>query len=206
MKPCQERDDKSQCVLDAATEVFLIHGFSAASTDMIQQKAGVSKATVYSRYPNKEALFAAVIDSACHRLMACIEDQISAEFPLQESLPRFGRLYLEMLLSMEGLALFRLVVAEAIRFPYLAEQFYQAGPQRVVQLIEQQCEQAQARGELNFGDVAIHQVVAMFLSQLRGELQLYALTHPQAELTETMLQDQLDLALKNFWQSWSKKP
>lgn len=206
MKPCQERDDKSQCVLDAATEVFLIHGFSAASTDMIQQKAGVSKATVYSRYPNKEALFAAVIDSACHRLMVSIEDQISAELPLQESLPRFGRLYLEMLLSMEGLALFRLVVAEAIRFPYLAEQFYQAGPQRVVQLIEQQCEQAQVRGELNFGDVAIHQVVAMFLSQLRGELQLYALTHPQAEMTETMMQNQLDLAMMMFWQSWSKKP
>jgi AcrR family transcriptional regulator len=40
--------------------VFLANGFSAATTDMIQQAAGVSKSTVYSHYPNKEALFAAV--------------------------------------------------------------------------------------------------------------------------------------------------
>ncbi|WP_412770482.1 helix-turn-helix domain-containing protein [Ralstonia solanacearum] len=49
-----EQSDKEASVLKAATEVFLAHGFSAATTDMIQRRAGVSKATMYGRFPNKE--------------------------------------------------------------------------------------------------------------------------------------------------------
>ena len=40
--------EKQLTVLLAASDVFLEHGFSAATTDMIQQRAGVSKATVYA--------------------------------------------------------------------------------------------------------------------------------------------------------------
>jgi len=201
MKPCSERDDKSQCVLDAATEVFLIHGYTAASTDMIQQKAGVSKATVYSRYPNKEALFAAVIESSCHGLTDSVESLLPLDAPLPEVLRLIGQRYLEMLLSVEGLALFRLVIAEAVRFPDLAEQFYLAGPQRIVQLLE-----AIERGELDIGNTALHQVVTLFLSQLRGELQLYALTHPQAEIDDKQCETQVALAVRSFLNTWDVKP
>lgn len=206
MKLCPERDDKSQCVLDAATEVFLIHGFTAASTDMIQQKAGVSKATVYSRYPNKEALFAAVIESACQRLMEGIESATPQAIPLYEALAQIGRQYLAMLLSIEGLALFRLVVAEAVRFPHLAEQFYLAGPKRVVEVLEAQLLQAMTEGEINLRETSVHQAVTMFLSQLRGELQLYALTHPQAEISHEMISTQILLARELFWHYWGTKP
>ena len=53
---------KKDRVAIAATDVFLTHGFSAATTDMIQQAAGVSKATVYASWSSKEALFSAVIE------------------------------------------------------------------------------------------------------------------------------------------------
>src|SRR3546814_6513872 len=39
---------KALTVLRAARNVFLTHGFSAATTDMIQREAGVSKSTVYA--------------------------------------------------------------------------------------------------------------------------------------------------------------
>jgi len=206
MKPCSERDDKSQCVLDAATEVFLIHGYTAASTDMIQQKAGVSKATVYSRYPNKEALFAAVIESSCHGLTEGMESLLPLDAPFPDVLRLIGQRYLYMLLSIEGLALFRLVIAEAVRFPELAEKFYLAGPQRIVQLLEAQCQQAIERGVLDIGNTALHQVVTLFLSQLRGELQLYALTHPQAEIDDTQCELQVSLAVRSFLTTWDVKP
>lgn len=34
---------KQELILNAASTIFLTHGFSAATTDMIQREAGVSK-------------------------------------------------------------------------------------------------------------------------------------------------------------------
>src|SRR3546814_9810578 len=45
-----ELNAKALTVLRAARTVFLTHGFSAATTDMIQREAGVSKSTVYAHY------------------------------------------------------------------------------------------------------------------------------------------------------------
>ncbi|KOQ92535.1 TetR/AcrR family transcriptional regulator, partial [Pluralibacter gergoviae] len=58
---------KAQKVLAGAKSIFLARGYSAATTDMIQQAAGVSKSTVYAYYPNKEALFTAVVEQQCGR-------------------------------------------------------------------------------------------------------------------------------------------
>jgi TetR/AcrR family transcriptional regulator, mexJK operon transcriptional repressor len=40
------QSEKARAVLAGARAVFLANGFSAATTDMIQQAAGVSKSTV----------------------------------------------------------------------------------------------------------------------------------------------------------------
>lgn len=56
-------------MLEGAKAIFLERGYAAASTDMIQQAAGVSKSTVYAYYPNKEALFTAVIEIECERFL-----------------------------------------------------------------------------------------------------------------------------------------
>ncbi len=43
-------------LLDAATKVFLEHGFSGASMDLVRQEAGVSNGSLYHHYPTKEKL------------------------------------------------------------------------------------------------------------------------------------------------------
>src|SRR5471032_3558194 len=69
-------DDKAAAVLAGARSVFLAHGFSSATTDMIQQAAGVSKATVYARYATKEALFIAVIEAECERFLGTVRTTV----------------------------------------------------------------------------------------------------------------------------------
>ena len=64
--------EKARVVLAGARTVFLANGYSAATTDMIQQAAGVSKSTVYSHYPNKEALFVAVVEAECEQFLTTI--------------------------------------------------------------------------------------------------------------------------------------
>lgn len=49
----------AQNILDAATELFTDHGFSAVSIDNVAIKAGVTRGAVYHHYGNKPGLFAA---------------------------------------------------------------------------------------------------------------------------------------------------
>src|ERR1700728_2150317 len=48
-------------ILDAAARVFLERGFQGASVDEIAEAASAGKPTIYARFPNKQALFTAVV-------------------------------------------------------------------------------------------------------------------------------------------------
>src|ERR1700741_349757 len=53
--------------LDAAGRVFLERGFQGASVDEIAEAASAGKPTIYARFPNKQALFTAVIERLVRR-------------------------------------------------------------------------------------------------------------------------------------------
>jgi len=58
---------KSLKILEAAKPLFLASGYTATSMDDVAAQAGVSKTTLYKRYPSKAALFAAVISAQTER-------------------------------------------------------------------------------------------------------------------------------------------
>jgi AcrR family transcriptional regulator len=161
-----------------ARSVFLSHGFSAATTDMIQQAAGVSKATVYSHYPTKEALFIAVIEAECDRFIASIRALNVQSTRLRDVLMAVAQAYLELVLSSAGLALFRVVVADAPRFPELARKFYLAGPNALHEIVAEHLEEAAERGEMDLVALGRDVAASQFVNLVRGELQLQCLMHP----------------------------
>ena len=55
--PVVKQGRKWSQVLDGARTVFLRDGFEGASVDDIVREAGVSKATLYSYFPDKRLLF-----------------------------------------------------------------------------------------------------------------------------------------------------
>jgi AcrR family transcriptional regulator len=48
-------------ILDAAVEVFLENGYGGATIDLVVERTGASKATVYSFFGGKDGLFAAIV-------------------------------------------------------------------------------------------------------------------------------------------------
>jgi AcrR family transcriptional regulator len=70
-------------LLDAAEQVFLEHGFGAASMDLVRQQAGVSNGSLYHHYPTKEkladALYAHTLRDFHATLMTPIAGKVSAE-------------------------------------------------------------------------------------------------------------------------------
>ena len=109
-------------IIAVATRLFLADGFEATSIEAVAAAAGISKRTFYHRFRDKPDLFRAVVRGLIARWTPpADEDGLALGGPLEETLRRSGRQILAAALSPEALALYRLLIAEAPRFPELAQ-------------------------------------------------------------------------------------
>jgi len=119
-------------IIEVATPLFLTEGYGATSIEAVAKRARMSKRTVYSRFRDKAELFGAVV----HRLVEQLRPPNTApeqffEGANLEAIPhRLPPLILRAALSPSALALHRVIVAEAARFPDLAAALNQEGTRR----------------------------------------------------------------------------
>jgi AcrR family transcriptional regulator len=116
--------------MDIARDVFMKEGFSAASMSTIAARVGGSKATLYNYFASKEELFVAMIHDQCDRNHALLFNFDTEGGDFIEALRRLGERFVRLMVSEDILALHRLVIAEAGRFPELGQTLYEAGPKR----------------------------------------------------------------------------
>jgi TetR/AcrR family transcriptional regulator, mexJK operon transcriptional repressor len=114
-------------ILDAATELFLSDGYGATSVEAVARRAKISKRTLYHRFDDKAALFAAVVHRIIERLRPPADVSLHEGGDLEAILQRLARLMLHAALAPPALALHRLIVAESARFPDLAAVVAQQG-------------------------------------------------------------------------------
>lgn len=148
-----KRGRKFDQVLEGARTVFLRDGFEGASVDDIAAEAGVSKATLYSYFPDKRILFVEVAKGECRRQADEAEALVALTAPPDCVLPVAARRIIDFSLSEIGTAVFRICVAEADRFPELGREFYASGPALVRERLAAYLNGAVARGELVIDDV-----------------------------------------------------
>jgi AcrR family transcriptional regulator len=107
-------------VLDAAREIFLEHGFEGASIDEIAQAARSGKQTIYARFRNKRELFKAVVMRDLTSRIAELGRVVPSGTTIEQRFVSAGTFMLESALVQDRVALMRLGIAEAQRFPDLA--------------------------------------------------------------------------------------
>jgi len=115
-------------VLAGARTVFMAHGYEGASVDEIARAADVSKATLYSYFPDKRLLFAEVARVESERQAQLSLAEIDTDGPPEEVLYRAGKRLMTFLTSRFGQQVVGLCSAEAQRFPELGCMFYDSGP------------------------------------------------------------------------------
>ncbi|MFN3994502.1 MAG: TetR/AcrR family transcriptional regulator, partial [Tabrizicola flagellatus] len=113
------RGRKFDQVLDGARKVFLRDGFERASVDDIAREAGVSKATIYAYFPDKQLLFLEVARCECHRQTDEAEAMVEGDVPVQVALTIAAERIVAFHLSDFGQRMFRIVVGEGEHFPGL---------------------------------------------------------------------------------------
>lgn len=166
--------NKQEQCLEAAGRVFTRHGYGAASMDTVADEAGVSKATVYAHFGNKQGLFAAMMRRECRRCMdrMAIPDDVH-NLDLETALQRIASSFLDVGLAPEVLEILRTVIAESPRFPELGDIFYSSGPRVTLDGVVAYLDRVSAQGLLRIENTET--VANQLLGMLRGDLQMRAL-------------------------------
>src|ERR1700731_189480 len=107
-------------ILKAARKVFLDRGFEGASIEEIADAARSGKPTIYARFPDKEALFAAAVTHYAFAKISRLEHYAPAGATIEERLASIGARVLQEALTSEWIGLLRLAIGGAQRFPALA--------------------------------------------------------------------------------------
>jgi TetR/AcrR family transcriptional repressor of mexJK operon len=106
-------------IIDVAGELFIEKGFGTASMATIASQARIGKQTLYDRFPDKAALFRAVIGRRIDAMLIASTESTEDSDPLKE-LKKLGRHTLDRVLDPGFVQLHRIVIAEALPFPELA--------------------------------------------------------------------------------------
>lgn len=194
---------RRQAFLQAAREGFFDSGYAGTTMSSIAARVGGSKTTLWTYFPSKQALFAAVVDDIISAYDEALAIELVPEQNIEATLRRFARRLMQMLLSSDMLSLYRLVIAEATRFPDLAELFYDRGPRPGKARLAAYMEEMMRRNVLKPGDatLAVRQFVGLCQS---GSYQLALLNLPGSAAVAGDIDDaEIDDAVDSFLRSWS---
>ena len=123
-------------IVDVATEAFLRDGYAATSIEAVAKQARVGKRTLYARFPDKEALFRTVLERLMARWLATPDIWPDpAPDQIEPALVHLAERMLAVALEPEALALHRLLIAEAGRFPHIPVMLLSSGAGAGVSLI-----------------------------------------------------------------------
>ncbi len=192
---CKERQ-----ILDGAASVFARDGYEGASMSRIAREAGVSKGTLYNYFSGKAELFAAYVHRDCSRWIALLFDDLDETAPAAEVLAQIGRRQFQMLLGEPALTMYRMVIAEAEKFPELAETFYQAGPAHAVAHVAAYLRRATEAGELSVEDFdfAAEQFFALMQTHLCMKRRLRIISMPGESEIKKVVGGAVTLFLRGY--------
>ncbi len=191
---------RRKAFVDAAREGFFANGYAGTTMSSIASKVGGSKTTLWTYFPSKEDLFAAVVDGIVEQYGDALTIDLPLDQPVPDVLRRFGNVLMNKLTATPLLSLYRLVVGEAERFPHLAETFYDRGPRRGKARAAEWVGEKMVRGELRMGDPmrAVQQFSGLCQS---GLYQFAVLGLPEAR-DISRLAEEVDAAVDTFYRAW----
>ena len=150
-------------VIEAAHNMFLSDGYNSASMEAIARRAGVSKKTLYSRFPTKTELFTAVVNdqvAAWSAQAGRYDDALPAT--VRERLEHHAVMFLEAQAQTEAQAFERLLLTEARHFPELVRIYQDTAIRFALDVIARELEAAATQEQRPLRDA--HAAAQMFMA------------------------------------------
>ncbi len=172
----EEAAGRDRRVLATAAAMFERRGYEGTTIDALAEAAGVGKPTLYARFGDKGGLFAAVFRMRVEAVLAPVAAEATAAAEAHEpaDLPQvlrtIGILLLQRSLLPDTVALSRIIVAEAGRFPELARLSHAEGWLRCVGLVADLLRSYDDAGAIAAGP-DVEEAADLFLSLIMGRKQ-----------------------------------
>lgn len=163
------QDVQRERLLAAAAQVFLEHGFGLATVDVIAARAKASKKTLYAHFAHKEEIFVAAVERLCREALSPLHGLAPDETDPGRFLVAFGTRLLAQVLSPQAVALHRMAIAEAVRFPEFSRLFHRTGPAMVQAILAQRLASFSQAGQMPLADPDM--VASLFIQMVLGEFQ-----------------------------------
>jgi AcrR family transcriptional regulator len=162
----QDTTDRRQQIIEAALEVFSTKGYhKATNKDIAQAAGGISPGLIYWYFKDKEDLFLSIIRERAAIFQLADHPERLMELPPREGLALIGRTYLSIFKVPGNVAIVRIMIGEAIRFPQIAEMVYKQAASRFLGLLSQYLQRQVDLGRLRPHDtnIAARSFLGMFV-------------------------------------------
>jgi len=137
-------------ILEAAFEEFVQKGYAATRLEDVAARAGVTKGTIYFYFENKEQVFTAMVRELSRPVHVQAEEFAAgaSSTPLEFLRAYLCFLYRIIATDPRGREIFRLLIAEASRFPALIDEHHQNFMGPVVRRLRETLDEGTAKGEI----------------------------------------------------------
>jgi AcrR family transcriptional regulator len=137
-------------ILEAAFAEFSRNGYAMTTLDQIAERAGVTKGTIYVYFENKEHLFISMVRELMKVAIDTVQDMFEQHEGSTADLLRaqFSLIYQHIVEDRRRREVVRMLIAEASRFPALADRYHQDIHCPCVDLLTQAIQRGVDRGEI----------------------------------------------------------
>jgi len=146
----RRKAERPKEILEAAFVEFSRNGYAMTTLDQIAERAGVTKGTIYVYFANKEHLFISMVREVTKATLDTVHEMFEAHEGSTAELLRaqFSFIYQHIVEDRRRREVVRMLIAEASRFPELADRYYDEILRPCLELLKQAIQRGMDRGEI----------------------------------------------------------
>ena len=146
----RRKAERPQEILEAAFAEFSRNGYATTTLDRIAERAGVTKGTIYVYFENKEHLFISMVQEFTKAAHETVQEMFETHEGSTADLLRaqFSFIYRHIVEDRRRREVVRMLIAEASRFPELADRYYDEILRPCLDLLRQAIQRGMDRGEI----------------------------------------------------------
>jgi AcrR family transcriptional regulator len=158
----RRKAERPQEILEAAFVEFSRNGYAMTTLDRVAERAGVTKGTIYVYFENKEHLFISMVREVTKAALDTVHEMLETHEGSTADLLRaqFSFIYQHIVEDRRRREVLRMLIAEAPRFPELADRYHQEILRPCLDMLRQAIRRGMDRGEFrNSAIVDLPQIV-----------------------------------------------
>ena len=146
----RRKAERPQEILEAAFVEFSRNGYAVTTLDKIAERAGVTKGTIYVYFDNKEHLFISMVRELMKVTLDTVQEMFERHDGSTADLLRaqFSFIYQHIVEDRRRREVVRMLIAEAPRFPALADRYHEEIHRPCMELLKQAIQRGIDRGEI----------------------------------------------------------